>query len=117
ADRFTWTGIILTVPRPYRSRDPLRSPDWNSLGDEDLRSSRGRTRTCDPPVNSRLLYQLSYSGMSGGPNIVSRGRYFNRGWAVCSGLAWGAATCGPLFRCVAVPASPPRVSAPRRHRT
>src|SRR5213596_3236441 len=26
-------------------------------------SSRGRTRTCDPPVNSRLLYQLSYSGM------------------------------------------------------
>src|SRR5690242_20777375 len=29
-----------------------------------LRNSRGRTRTCDPPVNSRLLYQLSYSGMS-----------------------------------------------------
>src|SRR5258705_565217 len=28
-------------------------------------SSRGRTRTCDPPVNSRLLYQLSYSGMGG----------------------------------------------------
>src|SRR5258708_3901477 len=27
-------------------------------------SSRGRTRTCDPPVNSRLLYQLSYSGKS-----------------------------------------------------
>ena len=26
-------------------------------------NSRGRTRTCDPPVNSRLLYQLSYSGM------------------------------------------------------
>src|SRR3990170_3014911 len=25
-------------------------------------NSRGRTRTCDPPVNSRLLYQLSYSG-------------------------------------------------------
>src|SRR5438034_4874620 len=29
-------------------------------------SSRGRTRTCDPPVNSRLLYQLSYSGMRPG---------------------------------------------------
>lgn len=25
-------------------------------------SSRGRTRTCDPAINSRLLYQLSYSG-------------------------------------------------------
>src|SRR5437016_5792957 len=25
-------------------------------------SSRGGTRTPDPPVNSRLLYQLSYSG-------------------------------------------------------
>src|SRR5439155_14710954 len=27
-------------------------------------SSRGGTRTPDPPVNSRLLYQLSYSGKS-----------------------------------------------------
>ena len=26
------------------------------------RSSRGRTRTCDPLINSQLLYQLSYSG-------------------------------------------------------
>ncbi len=26
-------------------------------------SSRGRTRTCDSTVNSRLLYQLSYAGM------------------------------------------------------
>ncbi len=25
-------------------------------------NSRGRTRTCDPTVNSRLLYQLSYAG-------------------------------------------------------
>src|SRR5689334_2183403 len=25
--------------------------------------SPGRTRTCDQPVNSRLLYQLSYRGM------------------------------------------------------
>src|SRR5437762_13897865 len=32
---------------------------------EELRNSRGRTRTCDPPVNSRLLYQLSYSGRRG----------------------------------------------------
>ena len=28
-------------------------------------SSRGRTRTCDPRINSPLLYQLSYSGRSG----------------------------------------------------
>ena len=28
------------------------------------RSSRGRTRTCDPTINSRLLYQLSYAGKS-----------------------------------------------------
>jgi hypothetical protein len=27
-----------------------------------LRDSRGRTRTCDPLINSQLLYQLSYSG-------------------------------------------------------
>ncbi len=27
-----------------------------------LSSSRGRTRTCDPLINSQLLYQLSYSG-------------------------------------------------------
>src|SRR5439155_23509203 len=43
--------------------DPLPSPGRNSLRQVELRSSRGRTRTCDPPVNSRLLYQLSYSGM------------------------------------------------------
>ena len=27
-------------------------------------SSGGRTRTCDPTGNSRLLYQLSYAGMA-----------------------------------------------------
>src|SRR6266702_7223287 len=36
---------------------------WSSLRQVDLRSSRGGTRTPDPPVNSRLLYQLSYSGI------------------------------------------------------
>jgi hypothetical protein len=25
-------------------------------------NSRGRTRTCDPLINSQLLYQLSYTG-------------------------------------------------------
>ena len=28
-----------------------------------IRSSPGRTRTYDPAVNSRLLYQLSYRGV------------------------------------------------------
>jgi hypothetical protein len=28
-------------------------------------SSRDRTRTCDPLINSQLLYQLSYSGRRG----------------------------------------------------
>ena len=36
---------------PCDSRDSRRRPD-----------SGGRTRTCDPTVNSRLLYQLSYAG-------------------------------------------------------
>ncbi len=30
---------------------------------QDDKSSSGRTRTYDPAVNSRLLYQLSYRGM------------------------------------------------------
>jgi hypothetical protein len=33
-----------------------------------VRSSRGRTRTCDPVINSHLLYQLSYSGRDGKSN-------------------------------------------------
>ena len=28
-------------------------------------SSRSRTRTCDPVINSHLLYQLSYPGRDG----------------------------------------------------
>src|SRR5436309_7753204 len=55
-------------------------------------NSRGRTRTCDPPVNSRLLYQLSYSGMSGGPNIVSGGSDFNRGTGVSEAARDGLVT-------------------------
>ena len=31
------------------------------------KSSPGRTRTYDPAVNSRLLYQLSYRGLVNGP--------------------------------------------------
>src|SRR5438094_7937908 len=45
------------APRPRTAACHVSSA-WSQV-----RSSRGRTRTCDPPVNSRLLYQLSYSGM------------------------------------------------------
>ena len=46
-------ALAAEVRRPFGTR-------W----DRGLRNSRGGTRTPDPPVNSRLLYQLSYSGMS-----------------------------------------------------
>ena len=36
----------------------------NMLRQLELGNSRGRTRTCDPLINSQLLYQLSYRGVS-----------------------------------------------------
>ena len=39
------------------------STNHNALRQED--GSPGRTRTSDPAVNSRLLYRLSYRGISG----------------------------------------------------
>lgn len=46
---------------------------------EGSNSSRGRTRTYDPTVNSRLLYRLSYAGMVSVPhNLVHRVRFVNR---------------------------------------
>ena len=44
-------------------------------------SSGGRTRTCDPTVNSRLLYQLSYAGkgpQSGDEKATQGGRECQR---------------------------------------
>lgn len=44
----------------------LSAPGVNScvgLARRKTKSSPGRTRTYDKPVNSRLLYQLSYRGM------------------------------------------------------
>jgi hypothetical protein len=38
-----------------------RQPEW--LPAFVLPSSRERTRTSDPVINSHLLYQLSYAGM------------------------------------------------------
>src|SRR5438477_339706 len=49
-----------TVPEPGGAADR----GLELVGTGGLRNSRGGTRTPDPPVNSRLLYQLSYSGMS-----------------------------------------------------
>ena len=40
----------------------VRSVTHLSGLDNGFDGSPGRTRTCDPPVNSRLLYQLSYRG-------------------------------------------------------
>ena len=52
------------VPVPAVIRAPLvLTLCWKTL---DLTGSRSRTRTCDPAVNSRLLYRLSYPGPSGG---------------------------------------------------
>ncbi len=44
-----------------RNAPPRACP---GAGLRSLDSSGGRTRTCDPTVNSRLLYQLSYAGMA-----------------------------------------------------
>jgi hypothetical protein len=44
-------------------------PRWESVRNSVKIGSPGRTRTCDQPVNSRLLYQLSYRGMKRRTNI------------------------------------------------
>src|SRR5205807_3926197 len=115
-----YTPIRLSPTLPTETVFMRSSPPQGggSLGPGRLRSSRGRTRTCDPPVNSRLLYQLSYSGMSGGPNIVSRGRYFNLGWgAAYRDLPRGDAIGGARMLVASVRAGPRRGPAPRRRRT
>ena len=50
----------------HATRQAKRPP--NSRNDQGFRgrfNSRGRTRTCDPLINSQLLYQLSYTGKVG----------------------------------------------------
>jgi hypothetical protein len=51
----------MTTKRTPASENP-RNHGLSEAGDD----SRGRTRTYDKPVNSRLLYQLSYAGMTDG---------------------------------------------------
>ncbi len=45
---------------PVQSVTYVSGPDNRKIG------SAGRTRTCDPVVNSHLLYQLSYRGTRAG---------------------------------------------------
>src|SRR3989442_13642181 len=93
-----------------------------------VESSRGGTRTPDPPVNSRLLYQLSYSGMtrqiSSGAGETSTGLYdggpVSRRLAAGGGVATGrsAATIpstinAPPSHCNAASRSPRSSQAAR----
>jgi hypothetical protein len=51
-------SAAFSLSTPLHRRLPL----CNSVCRENNVGSPGRTRTCDQPVNSRLLYQLSYRG-------------------------------------------------------
>lgn len=54
-------------------------------------SSGGRTRTCDPTVNSRLLYQLSYAGIT--PPKEEKKKLPMAVWSVNGmGRAWESVT-------------------------
>ena len=50
------TLLTSSMSRKWKNRRNLRF--FPEIG------SGGRTRTCDPAVNSRLLYQLSYAGIT-----------------------------------------------------
>jgi hypothetical protein len=58
-------GPVLRIPE---HSGETQAPDFRKKSQEipilvSLPSSPGRTRTYDKPVNSRLLYQLSYRGV------------------------------------------------------
>jgi hypothetical protein len=50
------------LPNRWRCRESSLGTGLSQVAESE--SSGGRTRTCDPTVNSRLLYQLSYAGKS-----------------------------------------------------
>ncbi len=50
--------------------------------------SPSRTRTCDPMINSHLLYQLSYRGITGAFRQVSLERF---------GSSSRTRTCDPMI--------------------
>ena len=60
--------VVLVLTYPAKGRKPLSIREFRMrlLGGTALpESSRDRIRTCDPVINSHLLYQLSYAGIDG----------------------------------------------------
>src|SRR5690606_29272342 len=55
----------------HRKGPPERTQTARKVA--SLRSSRERTRTSDPVINSHLLYQLSYAGILEPQNIATKG--------------------------------------------
>jgi hypothetical protein len=51
-----FSGSSIVMPENRRLQQNAEKAERKTRG------SPGRTRTCDQPVNSRLLYQLSYRG-------------------------------------------------------
>ena len=55
---------LRTGSRPVRQKYLKERPQRIERCSLSFKCSRGRTRTCDPAINSRLLYQLSYPGIN-----------------------------------------------------
>ena len=64
------------LTQPFGSTKEKSPPSCKCLRDLTLYNSGDRTRTCDPLVNSQLLYQLSYAGSA--PYTVVRSGERNR---------------------------------------
>ena len=61
------------LTQPFGSTKEKSPPSCKCLQDLTLYNSGDRTRTCDPLVNSQLLYQLSYAGKAPHP-VTGSGR-------------------------------------------
>ena len=62
------SGGESSPPKSATSKNESATKPRNPLCHNESRgvlNSRGRTRTCDPLINSQLLYQLSYTGSWG----------------------------------------------------
>ena len=66
-------GRLVNRPKRYRGKlggrakgEAKKTGQVVCLARQSHASSRGRTRTCDPVINSHLLYQLSYAGIASG---------------------------------------------------
>jgi hypothetical protein len=65
-------GKAVNAKRPAADLSASGVNWWAGQIRDQRKSSPGRTRTYDPAVNSRLLYQLSYRGMEFG-TLIDRG--------------------------------------------